>query len=268
MADFLYKALIIFCLVLSSCQYKAAHDLKTAKNLAESGDFLDALQKFDQIISRQKEDSIELEATREAARISFYETKNFEKAAKYYEKIVLISQDTQERLQAQKQVASVYFEHLSNYPKAIVEINKILPLVRDNEEKLKYKMDLARAYYYQNNFFQAEMEADEFLRISKNDDQNFQMKILKANIVLARKDTNRAATLLQEVMSNNPQKAKKENVGLTLAVAYEEMKEYKKAIEVLEDLKTTGLDTDYVKLRIKRLKERLANQPGARGMRK
>ncbi|MBX2995590.1 MAG: tetratricopeptide repeat protein [Bdellovibrionaceae bacterium] len=253
---------------LAGCGSSLEREYDNGVESAKKGQHTLALSSFDKVIARSPDSRLGLDAAREAARVAFFELKDFNRSAKYYEMIVLGSPDEAERLSAQKQITAVFFDHLSNYGRAIVEINKVLPLVRDPSEKLKYKMDLARAYYYQNNFFQAEMEVDEFLRLSKNEDLNFQMLLLKANIVLARKDLQRAAEILKEMIKANPKKAQKENVGLTLAVAYEEMKDYKKAIETLQEIRGDHAMPDYIDVRIKRLQERVKNQPGARGFRK
>lgn len=253
---------------LTGCGSSLEREYDNGVESAKKGQYTLALSSFDKVIARSPDSRLGLDAAREAARVAFFELKDFNRAAKYYEIIVLGSSDEAERLGAQKQITAVFFEHLSNYGRAIVEINKVLPLIRDPSERLKYKMDLARAYYYQNNFFQAEMEVDEFLRLSKNEDLNFQMHLLKANIVLARKDLQRAAEILKEMIKANPKKAQKENVGLTLAVAYEEMKDYKKAIETLQEIRGDHAMPDYIDVRIKRLQERVKNQPGARGFRK
>ncbi|MFN7728912.1 MAG: tetratricopeptide repeat protein [Bdellovibrio sp.] len=250
------------------CGSSLEREYKNGVESSKKGQYTLALSSFDKVIAREPDSKIGLEAARESARIAFFELKDFLRAAKYYEIIVLNSSDESERLRAQKQVTAVYFDHLNNYERAIVEVNKLLPLIRDPSERLKYKMDVSRAYYYQNNFFQAEMEVDEFLRLSKNEDQNFQMQLLKANIVLARKDLSRAAEILKDMIRSNPKKAQKENVGLTLAVAYEEMKDYKKAIETLQEIRVDHAMPDYIDVRIKRLQERVKNQPGARGFRK
>ncbi len=254
--------------VLPGCQSSVDRIYQDGIKQVETGQFVMALSSFDKVIARDPESEIALKAAREAARVSFFETKNFKKAAEYYRILVFNSPDPEERLKSQRQVTAVYLDHMNNYHRAIIEINKLLPLVQDPSDRMKYKMDLARAYYYQNNFFQAEMEVDEFLRISKNPDQVFQMTLLKANIALARKDLVRAAQILREMIKNHPQKAQKENVGLTLAVAYEEMKDYRNAIALLQQIKAQHPMPDYIDLRIKKLQDRLKNQPGARGYRK
>jgi tetratricopeptide (TPR) repeat protein len=259
---------LILSAALLGCGSSLEREYENGVESAKKGQFTLALSSFDKVIAREPDSKIGLEAAREAARVAFFELKDFLRSAKYYEVIVLNSPDEIERLTAQKQVTAVYFDHLNNYGRAIVEVNKLLPLIKDPSERLKYKMDLSRAYYYQNNFFQAEMEVDEFLRLSKNEDQNFQMQLLKANIVLARKDLLRAAEILKDMIRANPKKAQKENVGLTLAVAYEEMKDYKKAIETLQEIRVDHAMPDYIDVRIKRLQERVNNQPGARGFRK
>lgn len=255
-------------LLATGCNSSLEREYRQGQAAANRASFQEAFNAYEKVALRSPESEIGLQATREAARIAFYETKNFAKAVEFYRALVLNSKDPEERLKAQKQVTSIYLEHLNNYAQAIIELNKLLPLIQDAGEKMQYKMNLARAYYYQNNFFQAEMEVDEFLRISKNEDQNFQMVLLKANIALARKDLQRAAEILRDVIKKNPQRAQKENVGLILAVAYEEMKDYKGAIAALQELRSKESNTELIDIRIKRLQERLKNQPGAKGYHK
>lgn len=259
---------LIFLFVVTGCSSSLEHEFRKGQAAAGRGDFKEAVTLYENVVARSPESEMGLQATREAARIAFFETKDFNKAAELYRNLVYNSPDPDERLKAQKQVTSVYLEHLNDYAKAIIELNKLLPLLQDPGEKVQAKMNLARAYYYQNNFFQAEMEVDEFLRISKNEDQIFQMTLLKANIALARKDLNRAAEIMKEMIRRNPQKASKENVGVTLAVAYEEMKDYKSAIAILQEIRDKDPTPDLIDIRIKRLQERLKNQPGARGYHK
>ena len=263
-----HLGLVLFLILMWGCESSLQREYEKGTNEANSSHFNLALESYNKIVLRSPDSSIGLQAAREGARIAFFEAKDFKKALEFYRVLVMNSPDSEERLKSQKQVILISLEHLNVYAQAIVEINKILPLLQDSSEKMKYKMDLARAYYYQNNFFQAEMEVDEFLRLSKNEDQIFQMMLLKANIALARKDLNRAAEILKDMIKRNPAKAQKENVGLSLAVAYEEMKDYKKAIATLEEVKAKHPMPEYIDVRIKRLQERVKNQPGARGMRK
>ena len=77
-----------------------------------------------------------------------------------------------------------------------------------------------------------------------------------------------AADQFFKLIQANPEKSTKENVIITLAVCYEENLDFKGAIQVLEKYKAIHPQPDYIELRIRRLKERLKNAPGARGMRK
>jgi tetratricopeptide (TPR) repeat protein len=232
---------------------------------AAQGHFRLAINHFEHVVTRVPESKLGLEAAREVARISFYETKDFLKAIHYYQHLVVNSPDAVERLQAQKQIVSICFDHLTDYQKSVIEINKLIVMLTDTREKAAYKMKLARAYYYQNNFTQAKNETDEFLRTNPSAEQKFDMVFLKGNIALAEKDMPTATTIFKSLLTEFPERAIKDNVGLTLSVCYEEMKDFRSAIEVLEELKTTHPMPEYIDIRIKRLQERLRNQPGARG---
>jgi tetratricopeptide (TPR) repeat protein len=235
------------------------------KMAAEKGSFEEAISSFDKVIIRSPESDLGIAATREAARISFFETKNFLLAAYYNQKLVLYSKDAVERQVAQKGIVGIYFDQLGDYQRAVLEINKLVMMLEDPVEVSEYKIKLARAYYYQNNFVQAENEVLEFLKTYPESDQRFDMTLLLANINLAKKQLADAAAVFQKILKEFPERATKENVGLMLSVCYEEMKDFKSASEVLLSIRAKHPMPEYVDLRIERLKARMKNQPGARG---
>jgi len=250
---------------VTACTSPERQEMKAGKDAAGEGQFQAAINHFERVITRSPGTVVGLEAAREAARIAFYEIKDFPKAIHFYQQLVVSSPDAAERLQAQKQIVSICFDHMTDYQKAVIEINKLIVMVHEPKEKAEYKMKLARAYYYQNNFTQAKNETDEFLRTNPPSDQKFDMTYLKGNIALAEKDLVTAIALFKGLLTEFPDRAVKDNVGLTLSVCYEEIKDFRAAIEVLELLKATHPMPEYIDIRIKRLQERLKNQPGARG---
>jgi tetratricopeptide (TPR) repeat protein len=257
--------LLSFLSFAGGCTSQEKSELAEAQSESEKGNFRIALSILEKITIRSPQSQQGIEAAREAAKLSFYEVKDFQKAARFYRLIVLSSPDADERMLAQKQIVSIYFDQLTDYQKAIIEINKLLVMLTDPREKTDYKMKLARAYYYQNNFTQAENEADEFLATNPSMDLKFDMIFLKGNIALAKKDLPTAVAIFKSLLQEFPERAIKDNVGLTLSVCYEEMKDFKAAIEVLEKLKNTHPMPEYIDIRIKRLQDRLKNQPGAKG---
>ena len=86
--------------------------------------------------------------------------------------------------------------------------------------------------------------------------------------MVAQKNYARAAEIYKELLKNYFEKSLKENIPLLLAVCYEEIKDFQTAIKTLEILVGKYTPPEYIELRIKRLKERLKNQPGAKGFRK
>jgi tetratricopeptide (TPR) repeat protein len=262
------KVAILSLIIFSACTPAAEKEFNQANTESEKKNFREALSHYEKVIIREPNTQLGLKATREAARISFYEIKDFRKAAEFYKSLVLNSESSEERMIAQENIVSLYFDHLNDYEKSVIELNRLISMLTDFSDKAKFKMDLARAYYYQNNFAQAENEADEFLIQNPPDDQKYEMMMLKSNILIAKKELAKAAELLKTVLAKFPARAQKENVALTLAVSYEEMKDYKSAIATLQTMKATHPFPEYIDVRIKRIQERIKNQPGAKGMRK
>ena len=86
--------------------------------------------------------------------------------------------------------------------------------------------------------------------------------------MLAAKRLPESADLWESIIKEFPEKSHKENVALNLVTCYEEMKDFGRAIEVLESMRKGYAHVDFLDLRIQRLKERKQNLPGAHGLRR
>lgn len=260
--------LVVLVLVLGACSSQESADYKQAQKSMAQAHYRIALSYLDRVIKRNASSKYPLEAARDAARISFFETKDFNKAVQYHYFIVLNSPDEKERLESQKQIASIYFNNLQNYQQSIVEYSKLQQMPHTDLEAAQYKMNIARAQYYLNNFFQAESEIDSLLKLKSDDNILFSALMLKGNILVARKEFEKAADIFKTLIEKYPEKSSQENVALTLAVCYEESADFKSAIAVLEQHRSIYKPPEYIELRIKRLQERMKNAPGAKGYRK
>ena len=209
--------LFVFVLALSACSTQEEGDFKQAQKNVSQGHYKVALDFFDRVVKRNAATKYPLEAAREAARISYFELKDYPKAIEYHHFIVLHSPDEPERIESQKQIASIYFNNLQNYQAAVIEFSKLLQMPHTDFEAGQYRMSVARAQYYLNNFFQAESEIDGLLRTKADDNVRFSALMLKGNILVGKKEFTKAIDIFQGLMKNYPVRSEQENVGLTLA---------------------------------------------------
>ncbi|MNJ91063.1 Lipopolysaccharide assembly protein B [compost metagenome] len=258
----------IFILFTAACSSQEAADFKQAQKEINQKHYRIALSYLDRVILRNSSSEYTLEAAREAARISYFEIKDYNKSAQYHHFIVLNSKDQNERLESQKQIASIYFNNLQNYQQAIIEFSKLQQMPRTDMESAQYKLNIARAQYYLNNFFQSESEIDSLLKLKSDPNTRFSALMLKGNILVGKKQYQEAADVFKKLIEDYPEKSIEENVALVLAVCYEENNDFKSAIKILEDHKEKYKPAEYIELRIKRLQERQRNAPGAKGFRK
>lgn len=257
--------LVVLLFSLLACNSREEKLFNEAQNEIENKQYKAAISQLEKITLTSPQTKIGRLAAKEGARIAFFHANDFPKAIYFYQMVILNSEDAEDRIFSQKQVVAIYFDHLNDYPKSVLEINKLIPMLSSQSEKTEYKMKLARAYYYQNNFTQAENEVDEFLKKELPIDIQFDMYLLKGNINLAEKNLASAIEIFKKMMVEFPERSAKENIGLTLSVCYEELKDFKSAIELLEKIKSQHPMPEYIDIRIKRLQDRLKNQPGARG---
>lgn len=255
-------------LILSACTDPGSIELDRAQQAVSVSNFKEALDYFDRVIKRDPQSEFALKAAREGARIALYEVKDYAKAIDYYRELVLNSTNSEERLASQKMIASIYLDNLSQHDKAIIEYHRLLELPHSPAEDIEYRVKIARSYYYANNFPQTMIEVEALLKKDLQEDLLFDLLLLKANTYMAKRELDKGAEVLINLMKRFPERSVKESVALTLAVSYEEQKDYKKAIGILEEAKASYPRPEYLEVRIRRLKDRALNAPGAKGMRK
>ena len=260
--------IFLICGFPAACTPPEGQDFKQGQIEASKGQYSLSLESFDRSTKRNPTSPWAMKSAREGARIAFFEAKDFKKAAQFYRHIVLNSTDPQERVEAQQKLGEVYLDNLQDYGQAIIEYSKLVEQNLSDQEVGTYRLGLARAHYYQNNLFQSDSEITQILKLKVEPPLRFNALMLKGNILIAQKDFSKAANLFKELIRDYADRAQRESVPMTLAVCYEEAGEMQNALQVLEGLRGHYSPPEYIELRIKRLKERQKNQPGARGFRK
>jgi tetratricopeptide (TPR) repeat protein len=258
---------LLATLFVISCVSRDQRDYEKAEALLREKNYSAAINIFDQIIALN-EGAFVVEAAKEGARVAQLNLKDFKKAIKYLETIVLVSENEEDRHQAQKQIALLYFDQLADYKKATEELNKTVLFLTNEEEKNDIRFKLAKAYYFAGKFNQSESEDTVVLTTTKDPALLYQAILLKGNIYLAEKNIPKAIFMFNDLFDKFPERAVKENSAMTLAVAYEEMKDYKSAIAILEKMKKYHTTPEYIDMRINKLLEAQRNLPGARGKHK
>ena len=206
-----------------------------------------------------------LQASRQGARLAHFEAKNYLRAVEFYKHVILRSPEVAERKSAQRYVAQIQFENIQDFNQSVVEYEKLLKLDNSPEEVFRYRLNLAKCQLKMNNIDQAVSEIDLLLAEKHAADELFEARVLKANTLVAAKRAPEAVSAWQQILREFPEKSKKENVALNLVVLYEDMKDFAKAIQVLEGMREGYPNPDFLDIRIQRLRERMGNQPGAQG---
>lgn len=236
-----------------------------AQRLIGQQDFASALPLLQKIVEHQPQSERGLFAARQGARVAHLDAKNYPSALNFYKHLILESPDPIERKNAQRSIAQIYFENLQDFDQAVIEYEKLLKLENAPDEAFRYRLNLAKSHLQLNNSEQALNELNYLLEKSPGNEQIFDIKMIKANVQASNRQLTEAATTWENIMKEFPERATKEKVGLNLAVCYEELKNFDKAIEVLEGMRASYPEPDFLDKRIERLKERASNQPGAQG---
>ncbi len=247
------------------CDTPQEIDLNRGLKLQAKGELREAVAEFEKVMKRKPGSGPSLRAARESAKILLYDLKNYDRTISALRYLILYSNDPAERWKSQSQIAQIYFDNLAWYDKALIEYNKLLSSDLPKTEQTRVRIALARTYYYLGQFSQSWSEASELLldqEVSR--DQAFDILLLQANIHLALKKYPEASKALEQLISQFPERSKKENVGINLALCYEELGVHKEALRVLESLREFYEPKEYIELRMKKIRERYINSPRKR----
>ncbi len=249
----------------SGCSTQQEKDYQKGISYQNNSEFREAVVEFEKAMKRQPGTSVALNAARERAKILLYEIKNYEGVIDTLKYLILYSDIPEERWKAQSQIAQIYFDNLAWYDKALIEYSKLLSSQLSKEEQIRIKLAIARSYYHLGQMQQSWNEAKQILVVPGiSQDTAFDVLLLQANVQLALKNFTEAAKSLEEIMKRFPERSKRENVGINLAICYEELGVYKEAIRVLESLLSYYQPKEFIELRLKKIKGRLLNQPKKR----
>ncbi len=206
-----------------------------------------------------------LSVVRSAARIAHLEAKDYPRAIDYNRFLILRSPDSLERRNSQMYTAQIYFENLQDFERATIEYEKLLKLELTPIERFRFRLNVARSQFQLSDHAQALQELNAISLTGLDDDSRFEVLRLKGNVLMAKKDLHEATGLWESLLKDFPERATKENIGMNLVFCYEESKNFLKAVDVLEGMKTQYPNPEFLNMKIERLKERHDNLPGARG---
>ena len=262
-------AIILFFCGLSGCLRNSQQsDLTRAEKLLKIGQAQAALETIDVALAKDYHSKLALDLARFGAKTAFFEAKEYAIALRYYRLILIKSNDPQERGEAQKKIIQILYEKQKNYAESINEISLILQTELTDSEKFKYRMMLAKSYFQLNKFYQAKVEVEVLVQEDLTPDQQFQLLTFKGNLYMTDKQHEAAIEVYEQMLDAFNDRAIGEGVPLSLASVFEDIEKFSEAIEVLESYKPVGPSAEFIEFKIKKLKERMKNQPGARGLRK
>ena len=262
---------IIPCLVavlIAGCFRSTSLELKRAENQGQSGETSEAVQRCQRILAKEPRSTAGLEAARLGARLALLDLKDARLAIVFYRHLIMYSPDSEERRNSQITIAQIYYDNLNDYRAAIAEYSKVVLLAQNPTEEFKFRMPLAKSYYFLNNYVQARAELKTLLSKELNGNDRFDILLLLANISMTLKNLDEATDAFRSLLNDYPERARKESVALNLVMVLEEQKKYAEAIEILSEVRSTSANPEFIDLRIKRFRERLAQLPGAKGLRK
>ena len=159
-------------------------------------------------------------------------------------------------------MARIYFEEVKNYEAAIELYSFLKNQGVSESERQFYSFRIALAYFEVGKWSASLKQVEEILStIDKNEDKEWINKLfLKARILLVQEQYKEAEQVFKRIQQANPVFFEENKIFLYLSFIHESRREFHQAVSELEKFQSTS---DFLMSKIKRLKVRQSNQPGA-----
>ncbi len=258
-----------FVLSLSGCGISLSQiDFDKGERAQEKGEYTRAVDKYKKVIKRVPGTELSIKAAQRGIESSMFGAKDYSSTVDFYKYIINFGKTEKTRRHAQEGLATVYLEKLLNYRSAIEEFNKLLIIKNDAEKIIDYRQNLAKAHFSLNQFDEALSELELALKLTLEPSRKYELLVMKGNILFNTKDVESSLLVYEQIVADYPVRAKSEKILMNVIVCLEELQRFEKAIAQLEVMRQDYDDKEFIDLKIMRLKNRKANMPGSKGMRK
>lgn len=256
---------VLFLAILSCHLDYQPIEFRRGEKYLEEKKFAKALVHYEKAMSIREGD-LSVRAASQAAWLSYFHLKKFQKALNFYRYVVVHSDSQSEKISSQEKIVNIYFDKLADYKSSLSEISRLLKITQTDEKRVEYELKLAKSYFYLGDFKQAQVEVEATLSRSLLDRRQFEALSLKGDIYLTAKKLKKAVEVYRNLQRLFPKWAHNKKVGLNIAACYEEMDELDLAITELKKVQIMGPRSELIDKKIKRLAARRGNLPGAQGL--
>jgi len=162
---------------------------------------------------------------------------------------------------ALKQVADIYKNQLREYLRAIVIYQKLLDMGGKYSSEAQYEM--ADCYFRLNNFEQARIEFESFLKNFPDSERAAEVQYRVATAASLEGNLDKALDTFKLVSKNWPDSAYAVEARFGQAGVLEEREELRSALQILEDLRDVYPNPKILKKRIEQIEERIKKKKHA-----
>lgn len=202
----------------------------------------------------------ELSLKREKALIQELDSCSIEKELWFLVELISEKYSKENLILKQKEIekksAKLAYYKWKNYEKAIKYYSKLLKKPLDPGELFLFQYQIAGSYFKLEKSSQSLIELEKSFFAGMTKQERRKALFFKLQIFLFQKDFSSSESLIKKLLKEFPED--QDFLRETLAVLYESQNKLSPAIEELKEIKK---ENPFIKSKIKRLEERLENQP-------
>ena len=224
------------------------------------------LARLDQLYGRLSDREEKLRVLKAIEEVVRTEIRDPNLLLQVFEKKAFFSESEEERNSVFLKMAQLSIQNLKDNIIAQDYLFKINESLLSKEQRDQFYQLKILSFINSEQMDQAEIEIEDLLnREDLTPTERFKISMLKIRILTANKKEEEIEKILIHLLKTFPNLSMKWRVRSQLVMLYEDQEDYSKALDQLSKMQEEEGEDELLSIRIKQLKERSKQQPGAHG---
>jgi len=255
-------SLFFICpMIFAACFNDDGRDVfDAAEKLRSERRYPEALEKYRYVTVHHGKSEMAAESFYRIGEISYLYLQNFTVAANAFRQLLNDYHWSSRCKRAQSYLAEITMYRLEDFKQAIVEYQRAISYYRDEREAESFQFEIAKAYFNLKNFEQQRIELNLLLGRFPETGLKGEVYSQIANSYYVEGFPDEAIIFYRKIIEEFPYTPLSLESTFRLAACLEEKEDLKGAVALLEDIEGVYPNSDIVRMRIEKIRERLKSR--------
>lgn len=251
----------VLLLLVTGCEQAPKTLLDSAEARWKQGDYLGAVQMYEQLIDEYPKSSFVADAYYAIGTIEYLYLKDYPKALEAFRKVVADRPTGPLVLQAHRTLAEIYDKEYHDHRRVIAEYQKLLEKTRDRavSEEIQYR--IGEAYFDQGDFEQARSEWDQLPKQAPKSEWADKALYRTGSSYFLQGRYNKALAVFQDTARRYPDSSLRVERAFWTANCLEELERFEEALKLYRSLEKSYPNPKVIEVKVRSIKSRMKATP-------